>query len=61
MPKRYAGLLGSLLLLGLSACPMVEPMEPLPQYKPLLMARQQLEQAVAVLPPQNMGVVKQIG
>ena len=56
MHTRYASLLGSLLLLSLTACPMVEPMEPvpLPQYKPLLMSRRQLEQAVAVLPPQNL-------
>jgi hypothetical protein len=56
MHKIYACLLGSTLLLGLTACPLVEPREqlPLPRYKPLLMPRIQLEQAVAVLPPQPM-------
>ncbi|GAA3951690.1 hypothetical protein [Hymenobacter algoricola] len=53
MQRLYYLLLGGLLL-SLSGCPMVDPFEPdpLPKYKPLLMARSQLEQAVAALPPQ---------
>ncbi|MFD2787489.1 LVIVD repeat-containing protein [Hymenobacter rubripertinctus] len=56
MPHRYTLFLAASLLLGLSACPMVEPTDriPLPSYKPLLMARSQLEQAVAVLPPREL-------
>ena len=56
MFKLYSCLLGLALLLGLTACPMVDPIDrlPLPSYKPLLMPRIQLEQAVAVLPPQEM-------
>ncbi|MBO3269229.1 hypothetical protein [Hymenobacter defluvii] len=56
MHKLYTYLLGSALLLSLTACPLVQPVDqvPLPKYKPLLMPRIQLEQAVAVLPPQNM-------
>jgi hypothetical protein len=56
MHKLYSCLLGGTLLLSLTACPMVEPIEriPVPVYKPLLMPRTQLEQAVAVLPPQEM-------
>lgn len=43
------------MCLSLTACPSVDRWEqPLPQYKPLLMARGQLEAAVAVLPPQDM-------
>lgn len=56
MHKLYSCLLGSALVLGLTACPLVQPVDrfPLPMYKPVLMPRIQLEQAVAVLPPQNM-------
>lgn len=57
MQKLYAILLGGGLLMSLTACPgLVDPMDraPLPQYKPLLMARTQLEQAVAVLPPREL-------
>ncbi|UOR07540.1 hypothetical protein MUN82_10680 [Hymenobacter aerilatus] len=56
MHKLYTGLLGGALLLSLTACPMIDPVDrvPLPRYKPLLMPRIQLEQAVAVLPPQAM-------
>ncbi|MCA8832728.1 LVIVD repeat-containing protein [Hymenobacter pini] len=57
MRKLYMLLLGSGLLLSLSACPgIIDPAEriPLPRYKPLLMARSQLEQAVAVLPPREL-------
>lgn len=56
MFKLYSCLLGATLLLSLTACPMVDPIDPLPlpAYKPLLMPRTQLEQAVAVLPPQEM-------
>ncbi|GAB3298050.1 LVIVD repeat-containing protein [Hymenobacter tenuis] len=56
MHKFYATLLLATLLLSLSACPIIDPVEriPLPRYKPLLMARPQLEQAVAVLPPQPL-------
>ena len=55
MRKLYSLVLGGVSLLGLTACPMggFEPM-PLPRYQPLLMARTQLEQAVAVLPAQAM-------
>ncbi|RAK64090.1 hypothetical protein DLM85_19310 [Hymenobacter edaphi] len=42
------------MCLGLSACPFVDRLPPLPQYKPVLMPRSQLEQAVAVLPPREM-------
>lgn len=55
MRKLYSGLLGSSLLLVLTACPTIDRWEePLPYYRPLLMARTQLEQAVASLPPQAM-------
>ena len=57
MRKLYPFLLSGGLLLGLSSCwSLVEPVDriPLPEYKPLLMARTQLEQAVAVLPPRDM-------
>ncbi|UPL49634.1 hypothetical protein [Hymenobacter sublimis] len=56
MRQLYSLLVGGTFLLSLTACPMVEPIDrvPLPSYKPLLMARTQLEQAVAVLPPQEM-------
>lgn len=55
MRHLYSWLLGGGLLLGLSACPMTGPEPSLqPQYRPLLMARAQLEQAVAALPPQAL-------
>ncbi|NVO83428.1 LVIVD repeat-containing protein [Hymenobacter terrestris] len=56
MRQRYSLLLGISLLMGLTACPMINPGEPvvLPSYRPQLMARSQLEQAVAVLPPREL-------
>jgi len=55
MHKLYSCMLGSALLLSLTACPMMGPEQfPVPMYKPLLMPRAQLEQGVAVLPPQEM-------
>ncbi|RSK32444.1 LVIVD repeat-containing protein [Hymenobacter metallilatus] len=57
MRKLYPFLVSSGLLLSLSSCwRLVDPIAPvaLPEYKPLLMARTQLEQAVAVLPPRDM-------
>ncbi|GAA4009474.1 hypothetical protein GCM10022408_21970 [Hymenobacter fastidiosus] len=56
MRRLYSLLLGSSLLFCLSACPLIDPGDriALPRYKPLLMARSQLEQAVAVLPPQAL-------
>lgn len=57
MRKLYTIFLGGSLLLSLTACPgFINPVDqvPLPQYKPLLMARAQLEQAVAVLPPRAL-------
>ncbi|MBT9391818.1 hypothetical protein KLP40_01475 [Hymenobacter sp. NST-14] len=56
MQLRYSLFLAVSCLMTLTACPMVEPIDPipLPSYKPLLMARSQLEQAVAVLPPREL-------
>ncbi|WP_045689654.1 hypothetical protein [Hymenobacter sp. AT01-02] len=56
MRRYYSLLLGGVLLTSLTACPLISPIEriPIPVYKPLLMARPQLEQAVAVLPPRDM-------
>ncbi|MET4107996.1 hypothetical protein [Hymenobacter sp. UYP22] len=57
MHKLYSLIAGGGLLLGLTSCwGLVDPVDriPLPQYKPLLMARTQLEQAVAVLPPREL-------
>lgn len=56
MRRYYSFLLGGALLTSLTACPLISPVDriPLPVYKPLLMARPQLEQAVAVLPPRDM-------
>lgn len=56
MRRRYSLLLALSLLMSLSACPMVDPIDPvpLPSYRPQLMARSQLEQAVAVLPPREL-------
>lgn len=53
MRKLYFLLLAGGLWAGVSGCPMID-REPLPRYKPLLMSRSQLEQAVATLPAQAL-------
>lgn len=55
MRRLYSLFVASGLCLSLTGCPAVDPATTrLPKYKPLLMARSQLEAAVAVLPPQAM-------
>ncbi|OON69796.1 hypothetical protein [Hymenobacter sp. CRA2] len=55
MPNRYALLAACSLLLSLSGCYIeIEPQTELPVYRPLLMARANLEQAVALVPAQGI-------